>query len=414
LDEVREELDVQTIVGEGCNPRILQEAGVDKSDLIVSVTDRDEVNILACLYARAAGVKHTVARVAGTDYRKAGGSFDLTRLGIDLVISAKEECALEIYTVLRMPGAQEAVDLLGGRVLAVGFKVHMDSPIIMQTLGSFPNPDLLQKVRFIAVMRGKELILPRGDTQMLIGDDIYAVGEPRDVSELLEWAYPECSRFSKVVIAGGGEMGLELARLMEKTAVPVVLVEKDAARAEECSKALAQALVIKGNALDPEALEEAGIVGGTAVVALTGNDENNIMVCLVAAKAGATFTLAEVAKSEYVPIIASQSLLDRAVSSHMSMINAILHFIRGKNVKAAALLHSLPGELLEVVIPADSRWARKPIRDLRIPDGILIATVLRGGEIKPATGDLVLQVDDRLVLFAQPKAVSKVESMFHR
>ncbi len=412
LKEIAALYDIQTVRGEGSSPRILEEAGLGKADLVVAVTDRDEVNILACVYANAAGVAHKVARVSNPDFIHADSRFDLRRMGIDLVISQKEECAQEIFTVLRMPGTLEAVDMLEQRVLAVGLKVHMDSPLVLQCLRTFSHPDMLQKVRLMALMRGEELLIPKGDTQLMIGDDIYFVGEPTAVHEFLEWACPEHERFEKVIIAGGGDLGLQLAILLENSGTPVVLIEQNADRAEECSRRLDKALVMRGDAIDQETLVNAGVVHGSAFVAVTGSDENNIMICLLAEKAGSTFTLAQVTRPEYVPIVNSLSLLDRVVSAHLSMINAILHFVRGKNVKAAALLHRLPGELLDVVVPANSVWCGKPIKSQRIPNGMMIATVLRGDLVVAATGDLVLEAGDRLVLFALPQTVSKVEALF--
>ena len=412
LQEIAAQFDIQTVCGEGSSPRVLEEAGLTKADLVVAVTDCDEVNILACSYAQAAGVAHKVARVSNPDFIHTAPRYDLRRLGIDLVISQKEECAQEIFTVLRMPGTLEAVDMLEERVLAVGIKVHMDSPLVLQHLRTFSQPEMLQKVRLMALMRGDDLLIPKGDTQLMIGDDVYFVGEPPAVHEFLEWACPEHERFEKVIIAGGGDLGLQLALLLERVGVKVVLIEDDEERAEECSRRLDKALVMRGDALDQETLENAGVVHGSAFVAVTGSDENNIMICLLAEKAGSTFTLAQVTRPEYVPIISSLSLLDRAVSAHMSMINAILHYVRGKNVKAAALLHRLPGELLDVVVPAGSRWCGKAIKNQRIPDGLTIATVLRGDQVVAATGDLVLEAGDRLVLFALPEMVSKVESLF--
>jgi trk system potassium uptake protein TrkA len=412
LNEVASQLDIQTVPGEGSSPRVLEKAGLAKTDLLVAVTDKDEVNILACAFAQAAGVPHKVARVSNPDFIHSNSTFDLRKMGIDLVISQKEECADEIFTVLRMPGTIEAVDMLDGRVLAVGVKVHMDSPLVLQTLKNFPRPELLQHIRFIGLMRGDELLIPKGDTQLMIGDDIYFCGDPAIVTEFLAWACPEHEKFEKIIIAGGGDLGLQLAMRLDKTGTPIVLIERNAERAEACSLQLDRALVIKGDALDQETLENAGIINGSAFVAATGSDENNIMICLLAEKAGATFTLAQVTKPEYVPIIGSLSLLDRAVSSHMSMINAILHFVRGKNVKAAALLHKLPGELLDVALAPGHRWVDKPVRTLRIPNGVLIATILRGSDILPPTGDQVLREGDHLVLFAVPEAVGKVEGLF--
>ena len=153
LQEIASLYDIQTVHGEGSSPRILEEAGLSKADLVVAVTDRDEVNILACAYAQAANVSHKVARVSNPDFIHTDSRFDLRRLGIDLVISQKEECAQEIFTVLRMPGTLEAVDMLEQRVLAVGIKVHMDSPLVLQNLKNFSRPDMLQKVRLIRRLR---------------------------------------------------------------------------------------------------------------------------------------------------------------------------------------------------------------------------------------------------------------------
>ncbi len=411
LAEMSSQLDLQTVRGEGSSPRVLVEAGLERTDLIVAVTDSDEVNIVACIHAGAIGVPHKVARVSNPDFIHADPRYDLRKLGIDLVISQKEECAQEIFTILRMPGTLEAVDLLGDRVLAVGIKVHMDSPLVFQTLRVFPRPDLLEKVRLIALTRGDEVEIPRGDTQLMIGDDIYLAGEPAAVRDFLAWACPEHEEFEKVIIAGGGVLGLHLATLLQQTGQQVVLIERDAERAEECSKRLDKAMVIRGDALEQESLENAGVIQGCAVVAVTPSDEQNIMISLLADKAGATFTLAQVTRPEYLPIINNLSLLDRAVSSHMSMINAILHFVRGKNVKAAALLHRLPGELLEVVIPPNHRWAGKTIKQIKVPEGLVIATALRGDDILSATGDLQLRAADRLVIFALPKAIWRVESL---
>lgn len=412
LASVQAQLDIQTIQGSGTDPDILEQADIDHADLVVAVTNRDEVNILACALANLAGVPMKVARVTSCRPYKAGTEYDLKKLGIDLVVSQKEECAEEIYKILRMPGTTEAVDMLDEKALTVGIRVHMDSPMILQPLKSFPHADLINRIRFIALMRGDEVLIPSGDTQFMIGDDVFIVGAQQDVMAMIDWASPDHARFEKIVVAGGGDLGLELARRLDKSDMNVVLIEKNIARAEYCSEQLNHATVLHGDALNQETLSNADLVKGTAFVAATGDDETNIMICLLGEKSGAIFTIAQVAKPDYVPIISRLSLLDRAVSSHVSMINAILHFVRGKNVKAAAILHRLPGELLEVVLPPDAKWTGKAIKNIKLPTGILIATVMRQNELIPATGSLVLLAGDRLVIFAVPKAVPRIESMF--
>ena len=149
-----------------------------------------------------------------------------------------------------------------------------------------------------------------------------------------------------------------------------------------------------------------------AYVAATGSDEHNIIGCLVAEKFGARFTAAQVGKKEYIGIVNQLRLLDRIVDPRLAMVNSILHFVRGKNVQAAAILARLPGELIELKLSPKHKWVGKPIKDLKIPDGVIIATAMRNGQIKTATGDLALAAGDRVVVYCLPDAVSKMEPLF--
>ena len=414
LDEVSSQQDVLTVQGEGSSPSTLESAHIDKADLVVAVTNSDEVNILACMYAKAAGVKYKVARVSKSDYIHSRNRMNLREAGVDLLVSEKEECSTEMFNILRMPGALEVVDMLDGRVLVVGMKVHMDSPMLRTTLKAFPQPELLAKTRFIAIMRGAELIIPHGDTQLMVGDDVYLVGRPADLSAFLAWAWPESSKFQKVIIAGGSDLGLLLAQKLEALEMAVVLVERDEDRAQYCSGLLNKTLVIKGDALDEETLDNCGIADNTAFAAATREDEKNVIGCLLAGKHGASFTLAQISKPQYVPVINKLSLLDRAVSPYLSMVNAILHFVRGRNVHSATVLHNLPGELLEVVAPAKSKWTGKAIKKLHMPEGIIIATIMRNNEVNVATGEWVIAEGDQLVIYFAPGHVGKLEALFKK
>ena len=414
LEEVSTQLDVLTIQGEGSSPTVLESAHIDKADLVVAVTNSDEVNILACMYAKAAGVKYKVARVSKSDYIHGSSRLNLREVGVDLLVSEKEECSNEMFNVLRMPGALEVVDMLDGRVLVVGMKVHMDSPMLRAPLKTFPQPELLAKTRFIAIMRGSELLIPHGDTQLMIGDDVYLVGRPADLTGFLAWAWPESSKFQKVIIAGGSDLGLLLAQKLEALEMAVVLVERDEDRAQFCSGLLNKTLVIKGDALNEETLDNCGIAENTAFAAATREDEKNVIGCLLAGKHGASFTLAQISKPQYVPVINKLSLLDRAVSPYLSMVNAILHFVRGRNVHSATILHNLPGELLEVVAPAKSKWTGKAIKKLHMPEGIIIATVMRNNEVNVATGEWIIEEGDQLVIYSAPGHVGKLEALFKK
>ncbi len=411
LTELDAHLDLMTVQGDGANPVTLEEADVERADMVVAVTDRDDTNILACIFARSRGVGRTVARVSSSAY-STSRHIHFDQLGVDLLVNQYDEYARDLYNVLRLPGSIEVADLLDERVMVVGMSVHMDSPLLGTSLKHFSGKEWLQKIRFTAVVRGDQVMTPHGDTTFLVGDEVYFAGEPDAISDFMQWAWPEQRRFQRVVIAGGGELGLQLARMLEHTRMQIVLIEQDEKRADFCSAQLHRTLVIKGDALDQETLAGIGEAGDMAYVASTGSDEHNIIGCLVAEKFGARFTAAQVGKKEYIGIVNQLRLLDRIVDPHLAMINSILHFVRGTSVQAAAILARLPGELIEMKLSPKHKWVGKPIKELKIPDGVIIVTALRNGQVKTATGDLSLAAEDRVVVYCLPSAVAKMEPLF--
>lgn len=404
-------LDIMTICGPGSSPRVLDEAQVDKCQLVIAVTNSDEVNILSCLYAHAAGVPRKVARVSSSEYIHNNDTYNLSRMGIDLVINQKQECAREIFNMLQLPGALEAFHLFDGKVMIAGFDISAVSPLLNRTPSECVRLDLIQSVRIIAIRRRDALVVPHGDTVFEKGDLVYLVGGPADVTAFFEWVCPDLKPFEKVIIAGGGDLGLMLARLIEDK-MDCVVLEKSDERAHRCSVELDRALILKADALAESTLDEAGLTDNTAFVALTGDDENNIMNCLMAQKKGAAFTVTQIARTDYVPVIEHLYLVNRVVSPYISMTHAILHYLRSKKIRAASLLHNLPGELLDVVIAKESRLAGKLICNLKLPRESIIAAILRGNDLLTATGDLQLMPADRVLIFTHSNAVRKIQSIF--
>ncbi len=404
-------LDILTVCGPGSSPRVLDEARVEKCHLVIAVTDCDEVNILACLYANAAGVPRKVARVASPEYIHSDDTFDLTAMGVDLVINQKQECAREIFHSLKMPAAIEAFDLFAGKVMVAGFRIAQTSPLVGTTPAACKRLELIQKVRMIAILRDNELIIPRGDTHFQANDLVYLVGKRNAISAFSEWICPSFQPIQKVVIAGGGDLGLMLAKKIEDS-VECVLLEQNEERARICSAQLQKTLVLRADALTESALEETGVTKGTAFVALTGDDENNIMNCLMAKKQGINFTVTQIARTDYVPIIGTLNLVNRVVSPYISTTHAILHYLRSQKVRAASLLHNLPGELLDIVITKESKYCGEMIKEIKLPRSAIIATVMRGTDVVPATGDLKLVPTDRLLIFSRHDTVKKIQSTF--
>ncbi len=414
LEEISSELDVQTVLGSGISPRILEEAGVAKAELVATVTSRDEINILAAVFAHAAGARYTVARVSSDELTSKRPMEHLSALGIDLIVNEHDESARAVLSVLDLGGAREIIHMVEGRIQAVGADVPSGSPLLAGPLRDFPHPDILRNVRLIAVMREDKLLMPHGDMTFEAKDTIYCVGQPADVRAFLNIVRPYQAAIHKVVIAGGGNVGWRLARHLERTDKQVVVVEENSERAHECSASLVKSMVVSGNALDRAVLDEISITRDTAIVAATGNDENNIIACLLAQKLGAGFGVALISKPEYVSIINEAKLLDRAVSPYLATMNAILRFVRGTSIRAITLLQNVPGELLEVHVSEGNRLVGRMLKDMRLPRRAVVAAVVRGEIATIGTGDTALREGDRLIVFAPLGAAKKLESVFRR
>ncbi len=407
-------LDVMTVCGSGSNPDVLEQAETDKADLLVAVTDHEETNILACLLAHSVGVQRTIARVSSLQEQKTSSKYNLGNMGIDLVINQKTACANEICRALALPGAIESFDLFEGRAMVAGFNVIVGSPIIGATPATLPDRELLRRMRIIAVRRDGGLIIPRGETVFAAGDAVYLVGAPGDIRAFSLWMNPKQTPFEKVIIAGGGDIGLMAAKTLEKLGIEVVLMEKDEARAMHCAGELERTLVLRADALSGSALDETGIVPRTAFIGVTGDDENNVMNCLMARKKGADFTITQIARTEYIPAVESLGLVDRIISPFESITHGILHYLRSRNVRAAALLHNLPGELLDIQVSANNKCVGQAVKDIRFPRESIIAIVLRDKEVMPATGELIISAGDRVLVFTDPSVVRKIQEMFRR
>lgn len=413
LAEIEAEFDILTVLGDGAQPAVLEKAGIAGSDMLLAVTGRDETNILACIYAKAAKVPRKVARVLHTG--DAGKQrWNLEQLGVDLLVSQNDESARDFFDILAHPGALETLTLLDTRMLAIGARVAPDSDLTGVALSSLGEAfALLSNIRFIALLRQGKLVIPRGDTVFREGDEVYVVLPPENADDFLDWVCPSRPVINRTILAGGGDLGLSLARLLEKNSrQEVVLIERDGRRAEYCAKTLDRTRVLCGDAGKREMLEEAGIGPGSAYAAVTGEDELNIVSCVLAKTMEASWTVAQVSKPEYVPIIRHMRLLDRVASPYLSMINAILHHMREGNTYAASLLQQLPGELLNVVLSGKNSWTGRSLSDTPPLPGAVVAMVQRDSAAYIPTGKFVLEKGDRLLLFVEPGAGARVASLF--
>ena len=412
LNELALSHDVMTLQGSGADPEVLADGSIGKLDLLAAVTPYDEINLLSCCWAKAAGVQHTVARLSDNKYI-CSPLVNFAKLGVDRPLVNKEECAKEIFDVLYRPGTLEVTSLLDDKIVAIGLKLPDHAPILGKPLKEFRPDKWVGKVRFIGLVKQGKLSIPDGNSIAEPGDDVYVVLPVNELDLFLDWIMAgRRRRFKKVVIAGGGELGLSLAGLLEDTSMKTVLIDNHRGKAVHASENLVKCLVLNADAAEASTLKEAGVDAETAFAAVTGDEEMNIVCCLQAKQFGAGFTIARIDKPEYVPIIGNLNLVDKVVSPNISLINAILEYIRGEIVENVRLFNRITGEIQEVVIKAGSKRAGAAISQLKLPRGSIVAAVQRHEYVFIPTGEYKLQQGDRLAIYCLPKTAEKIKSVF--
>ncbi|HIE11015.1 MAG TPA: hypothetical protein EYP62_05320, partial [Kiritimatiellae bacterium] len=295
-----------------------------------------------------------------------------------------------------------------GQVIVLGIRVRPGSPLAgrrLEELSRFGEPS--EKFRLVGMVRGEEAFVPHGRTLVTTGDVVYMAVNARDVEDVLDWVQPTRRRGSRVIIVGGGAVGRRLAVLLQSE-MEVVLVERDRSRADCCSAECRGVMVVHGDCLEEDTLREAAPDDQTGFAAVTGDDENNIIVCLLARRLGIGLTVARISRQHYSPVISTLGIVDRVVNDHSALLNAIMGYVRGGHVRASRSLDGFPGEILEIAIEKRSRWAGRRLESAGLPQGAIVAALQRGEDVIIPTGQTRLTPGDVMVIFSSPEAVARI------
>ncbi|MBK9181191.1 MAG: Trk system potassium transporter TrkA [Acidimicrobiales bacterium] len=410
LRQLEDTLDVLAVAGEGTSPAALQRAGLARADLLVAVTSSDDTNLVACLLAAQAGVARRVARIESAELRGPQARRLHEAVGADLVLDPDLEAAEEILDLLELPGATDVADLAGGEVLVVGARLAAGAPVVGRTLSELaaerePEWDLL----FGAVGREGRTIIPRGDLRLEAGDLVRVLCTRRARADLARLLGLQRSAARRVMVLGGGRTGEHLARRLEQRGASVVVVEHDAARAEELAERLPRTLVLQGDVTDADLLAEEQVEQADAVVALTGEDDANVLACLYARSVGVPETVAMVHRLTFLPLLAQAGI--HALTSRTAFANAVLRSVRG-DVAAVATFLEGEAEVLELEVRQGSAADGAAIAGLGLPGDVLIGAVVRDGKARIGRGRTVLRARDHVVVFARVEAVPAVRRAF--
>ncbi len=415
IRKVTERLDVRGVVGNGAYPVTLEEAGAREADMVIAVTYSDEVNMVACQIAHTLfNVPTKIARVRAQAYLdpKYSDLFSRNHIPIDVIISPEREVSEAIMQRMSTPGAFELKSFVDGRVWAVGVKLRDDCPIINTPLRQVAElfPDL--KITIVGIKRGEKMWRAHADDQLEPGDQIFFIADRHDVTRALEIMGEAARQARRVIIVGGGNIGLYVAKGLEKLgAMKIRLIEQDRKRAEHIAEELERTIVLQGDGLDRAILREAGVSEAETVVAVTDNDQVNILTSVVAKREGARRSMALINDHDYGPVSEAVGI-DRFIDPRATTISTILQHIRRGRIKGVYSLSDGAAELVDAVALETSPLVNKPLREAPLPEGVMIGAVYRDGEVKMPTGDTIINAGDRIVLMTMRENVKDVEQMF--
>lgn len=408
---IEDVMDAMVIEGNGASLTVLEQAGIERTDLLLAVTSQDEINLMACLSASQYEVPKRIARVSKPDYYDHTGILPPERLGVDLMINPERECALETYQLLHSAAATEFAQFEGGLVQLIGIRVRPDAPVVGRRLLEIGRTTEGLRALVVAVVRNRQTIIPTGATRIEAGDQVFVLGEPADLPNVLPFAGYSRFDLRRVIVAGGSREAWFLAHMLEEHRIDCTIIESDRRRAVELAEELRKALVFHGDATDLELLEMEAIGEADGFVAYTGNDETNLLSCLLAKSLGARKVVSLIDRFDYLPLV-SQVGVDAAVSPRMAAVNAILSYARRGSVLAVATLKGTRAEGIEFDVSARFPHAGRPLRTVRFPQGSLIGAIIRGDKPIIPQGEDTIEVGDRVIVFVLPETRPRVEELF--
>lgn len=416
IARVNRDLDANGIVGQAASPEVLQAAGANDADMIVAVTHQDEVNMVACQVAHSLfNVPKKIARIRNQVFRDPvwANLFSRAHMPIDVITSPELEVASAIEMRLSVPGTTSVTPLSEGKLYLCGVMCEQDCPLVNTPLRQLSSlfPDM--KVHIVAIIRGGKPFIPKGDDQMLIGDEVMFVAERAQLKRILAGFGHEEMRAKSVVIVGGGHIGLSLLHLIREHYPDIVvkIIEQNPVRAQQLSEELEDTLILNASGLSRQVLEEIDIGAADTMIAVTNDDETNILACLLAREYGCGRVIPLVNKDCYNQLTASLGL-GAAVSPKAITVSTIMRHVRRGRIKAVHNLLGNFGEIIEIEASDSLSFLKTPLQDIDFPAGVIVCALVREGVVLMPDADMTIKAGDKVIILASQGKASRVEKMF--
>jgi trk system potassium uptake protein TrkA len=416
LRELRDRLDIQTIEGMASRPDVLRAAGAQDADMLVAVTNSDEVNMVACQVSFSLFKTPTkIARIRASAYTtQAGGLFSKEHMPIDVLINPEQVVTEHIERLIQFPGALQVLDFAQGRAQLVAVKAYEDGPLVGQALATLREHVPGVDTRVAAIFRRDRAIMPQGDTVIEADDEVFFIAAKRDITAVMSELRGLEAPYKRIIIAGGGHIGERLAKVTAR-GHHVKIIEYDAGRAMALADALNGAVVIQGDATDGDLLMNENIERTDVFCALTNDDEANIMSSMLAKRLGARKVMTLISKPAYVDLVQG-GVIDVAISPQQATISELLAYVRRGDVARVHSLRRGAAEAMEAIAHGDSHSSKvvgRRLDEIRLPPGASIGALVRGDDVLIAHDSVVVESDDHVLLFLTDKRqVRAVENLF--
>ena len=412
---ITERLDVRGVVGSGSYPDVLVEAGAREADMIIAVTHSDEVNIVACQIAHSIfKIPTKIARIRARSYLQTryADVFSRDNIPIDVIISPEREVAAAVIQRLTTPAAFDVKSFADDRVWAVGVRLREDTPILATPLSQVRElfPDL--KVTVLGVNRNKSFFRAGPDDQLEEGDEVFFVAAREHVPRAIAIMGNTQTQARRVVIVGGGNIGLDVARELEEAGkMKIRIIEQDEKRAAYIAERLNRTIVLHGSGLERSMLAEAGVAEAETLVALTDSDQINLLAGVIGKREGARRAMILTNEVSYGSL--SQTVgIDRFIDPRAATISTILQHVRRGRIKSVYSILEGQAELVDAIALETSSLVGTPLGQAELPSGVILGAIVRGADVILPDATTIVRAGDRVVLLATRDSVKDVEKMF--
>ena len=415
LERAGEKLEILTVEGSCASVAALKKAGIDTADALLAVSGNEPANILACHIASKLGVSRTICRLYDSSSFSEEDRIGPESLGIWRTVSPAEECAGKICSVLENSILLETILFTRPHARMAVIEITRSSSLAGVSVKNIPGPELLKNIRFAAILRGSDMIVPHGDTIFAPGDKVYVAGLEKSIRDFIEWVNPpDGKQAGRLIVRGAAETGLILARRAAEAGYEVCFIEPDEKRSESLLDELpAGVLTWHGNPTREDILQEAGISSADVFASVSQDDEDNILSCILAKRMGARKVICLTHKPEYVQIVPSLEMIDCGLSATLVSVNAILRHLESGTMRVDAILQRFRAHLSEYRISPRSPLCGRPLEECRLPQSLVLALVFRGPEeVLSPSGKTVLNSGDVAGAIVPDEDLREIQSFF--